>query len=95
MIVDEGGPVEDGGVRVAIEEGDGAAEEAEGGVGALELEVEDAVVVEAVAEESSVDLEEVVEGLGVVDEECESLWLSGVGGGRGRWDDGGALGGGG
>lgn len=60
MIVDEGGPVEDGGVRAAIEDGDGAAEAAVGGVGALELEVEDAVVVEAAAEESSVDLEEVI-----------------------------------
>lgn len=96
MVVDEGGPVEDGGVGVAIEEGDGAAEAAVGGVGALELEVEDAVVVKAVAEESGVDLEEVVEGRGVVDKECESLWLSGAGGGPGWWDDGGgALGGGG
>lgn len=95
MIVDEGGPVEDRGVRVAVEEGDGAAKTAVGGVGPLELEVEDAVVVEAVAEESGVDLEDVVEGRRVVDEERESSWVSGVGGGRGWWDGGGALGGGG
>lgn len=86
------------GVWVAVEEGDGAAEAAVGGVGALELEVEDAVAVEAVAEESGVDLEEVAGGRGVVDEGREPPWPSGVGsggGGRRWWDGGGALGGGG
>jgi len=42
-------------------------EEAEGGVGALELEVEDWVVVEAATEECSVDLEKVAYGFRFVD----------------------------
>lgn len=50
-----------------VEEGDGVVEEAEGGVGALELEVEDGVVVEAATEECSVYLVKVVDGFRVVD----------------------------
>lgn len=50
-----------------MEEGDGVVEVAEGGVGALELEVEDWVVVEAAAEECGMDLEKMVYGFGVVD----------------------------
>ena len=42
-------------------------EVAEGGVGALQLEGECRVAVEATAEEGGVDFEEVVYGLGVVD----------------------------
>jgi len=49
-----------------VEEGDRVVEVAEGGVGALELEHEDGVVVEAATEECGVDLEKVVRGFGVV-----------------------------
>ena len=49
-----------------MEEGDRVVEVAEGGVGALELEHEDGVVVEAATEECGVDLEKVVRGFGVV-----------------------------
>lgn len=55
--VDEGGPEEDIGVPSSAEESDGVVEAAESGVGALELEVQDGVVVESMAEESGVGLE--------------------------------------
>lgn len=42
-------------------------EVANGGVGPLELEVQDGVVVQAAAKESGVDLEKVVNGFGPVD----------------------------
>lgn len=65
--VDDGAPEEDGGVLGLAEEGDGVVEAVEGGVGALELEVESWVVVEVVAEEKRVGLEEVVDGVGFVE----------------------------
>lgn len=49
-----------------VEEIDGVAEVVEGGVRALELEVEDRVVVQATAEKGGVDLENVIYGFGVV-----------------------------
>lgn len=49
-----------------VEESDGVVEVVEGSVRALELEVEDRVVVEATAEKGGVDLEKVVYGFGVV-----------------------------
>lgn len=58
--VDGGGPEVDVGAGSEAEEGEGAVEEAEAGVGALELEVDDGVVVEACAEDGGVELEEVV-----------------------------------
>lgn len=51
----------------AAEKGGGVVEAAEGGVRALELEVEDWVVVEIVAEEKGMSLEEVVDGVWLVD----------------------------
>lgn len=51
----------------AAEKGDGVVEAAQGGVRALELEVEDWVVVEIVAEEKGMSLEEVVDGVWLVD----------------------------
>jgi hypothetical protein len=50
-----------------IEEGDGVVKVANGGVTALELEVQDSVVIETATNESCVDLEKVVFGFGFVD----------------------------
>lgn len=68
--VDDGCVGEDVGGRLGVvEEGERVVEAAEGGVGALELEGEDSVgVEEVVAEEGGVDLEEVFNGFGGVDE---------------------------
>lgn len=73
MTVDNGTPEEDSGVLGAAEKGGGVVEAAKGGVRALELEVEDWVVVEIVAEEKGMGLEEVVDGVWLVDEGCESV----------------------
>lgn len=62
MAVDNGGPEVDSGVVGAVEKGDGVVEAAERGVRALELEVQDWVVVETVTEEKGVNLEKVVDG---------------------------------
>lgn len=62
MAVDDGGPEEDAGVVGSLEKGDCVVEAAERGVGALELKVEDWVVVETVAEEKGVRLQKVVDG---------------------------------
>lgn len=67
MAVDNGTPQEDIGVLGAVENGDGVVEAAEGGVRALKLEVEDWVVVEIVAEEKGMGLEEVVDGVWLID----------------------------
>jgi len=67
VCMDNGGPCEHVFVTCAVEEGDGVVEVAEGGVTALEFEVEDSVVVEVAANESCVDLEKVGFGFGFVD----------------------------
>ena len=64
--VNDGGPKEDVGIVGTAEESSGVVEAAERCIGALELEIQDGVVLETVAEENCVDLEKVVDGLGFV-----------------------------
>ena len=66
--VDEGAPGEDGGVRGEVEEGLSLGEEAEGGVATLELEEDDAVVMQPGAEDRGVDFAEVAGAAAAVDE---------------------------
>nr|POE92569.1 wd40 repeat-containing protein hos15 [Quercus suber] len=54
--------------------GNRIVEATESVVRALELEIQDGVVVKAVAEECSMELEEVVDGFGLVDKEGESIY---------------------
>ncbi|GAB2284623.1 hypothetical protein Dimus_019078 [Dionaea muscipula] len=73
-----GVPMDDDGVRIDIW-GSGVVEAAEGGVGFLELEVQDGVVFVAMAEDDGEDLEELGD---VVDGRDEWRWF-GDGGGDG------------
>lgn len=66
--VDNGGVEEDIGVLGTVEEGGGVVEATERGVRALELEAENWVAVEAMADEESVDWEELGDGFGFVDQ---------------------------
>lgn len=56
MAVDNGGPDEHIGVVGTFKEDERIVESTDRGVGALELEVQDGVLMEAVAEEGGVDL---------------------------------------
>lgn len=56
MAVDNGGPEEHIGVVGTFKEGERIVQSTERGVRALELEVQDGVLVEAVAKEGGVDL---------------------------------------
>ena len=74
MTVNNGGPEKDIGVVGTFEEGNRIVETTESVVRALELEIQDGVVVKAVAEECGVELEKVVDGFGLVDKEDESVY---------------------
>lgn len=84
MAVNNGGPEEDIGVMCTFKEGDRIVEATEREVRALELEIQDGMLVKAVAEERGVDLEKVVNGFGLVDKEDKSVYcwrLVSMGGG--------------
>lgn len=74
VAVNNGCPEEHIGVVGTFEEGNRIVEATERGVRAQELEIQDGVVVEAVAEERGVDLEKVVDGFGAVDKEGDPVY---------------------
>ena len=81
--MDGGSPEEDIGVRGEAEESQGAVEAAKGGVSALELEVDDRVVVEPRTEDGAVELEEVAGRAAPVDQgDCVVSGKDGVDRGR-------------
>lgn len=86
VAMNNGGPEEDTGVLGTAEESNGVVEAAERSIGTLELEIQDGVVVETVAEKNCVDLEKVADGLGFVYQYCESVCRNKMmsGGGSGR-----------
>lgn len=91
VYMNDGGPEEDVGVVGTVEESNGVVEAAKRCIGALELEIQDGVVLEPAAEENCLDLEKVVDGLGFVYQQCESICRNKMvtAGGNGRRSGGG------
>lgn len=74
VAVNNGSPEEYTRVVGTLKEGQRIVEATERGVRALELEVQDVVLVKPMAEEDSVDLEKLVNGFGLVNKEGESVY---------------------